>query len=68
MDDMLFSRDTLNEVQFIANEAVKVLDSRGFKLVNWPASKKAKAIIAVMDKDNLAKNNVRFTMLKPSLP
>ena len=33
IDNMLFSRETLGEVQFIANEAVKLLDSRGLKLV-----------------------------------
>ena len=54
MDDMLFSRDTQDEAQLVAKEAVELLDSRGFELVKWTACKKAKAIIAEMDEDNLA--------------
>ena len=54
MDDMLFSRGTLDEAQLVAKEAVELLDSRGFELVKWTACKKAKAIIAEMDEDNLA--------------
>ena len=54
MDDILFSRNTLDEAQFVAKEAVKLLDSRGFELVKWTACKKAKAIIAEMEEDNLA--------------
>ena len=33
MDDMLFSRDTLDEAQLVAKKAVELLDSRGFELV-----------------------------------
>ena len=53
MDEMLFSRDTLDEAQLLAKEAVELLDSREFELVKWTACKNAKAIIAEMDEGNL---------------
>ena len=54
MDDMLFSRDILDAAQLAAKEAVELSDSQGFELVKWTACKNAKAIIAKMDKNNLA--------------
>ena len=54
MDNMLFSRDAVDEVQLVAKEAVELLDNRGFELIKWTACKKTKAIIAEMNGGNLA--------------
>ena len=39
MDDLIFSVDSLDEAKIIANEAIDLFDSRGFKLVKWSANK-----------------------------
>ena len=54
MDDLLFSSHSIEEAQLIADESIKLFDSRGFKLVKWSACRTAKPVIAKMNEDLLA--------------
>ena len=54
MDDLLFSSHSIEEAQLIADESVKLFDSRGFKLVKWSACRTAKPVITKMNEDLLA--------------
>ena len=53
MDDLMFSVDSLNEAKIIANEAIDLFDSRGFKLVKWSANKNAIPVLTKFEKDVL---------------
>ena len=53
MDDLMFSVDSLDEAKIIANEAIDLFDSRGFKLVKWSANKNAVPVIAKFEKEML---------------
>ena len=52
--NLLFSSHSIEEAQLIADESVKLFDSRGFKLVKWSACRTAKPVIAKMNEDLLA--------------
>ena len=45
MDDILFASDYLSELEIIAEESVKLFESRGFKLRKWVANTRAKSIL-----------------------
>ena len=49
----MFSVDILNEAKIIANEAIDLFDSRGFKLVKWSANKNAVPVLAKFEKEVL---------------
>ena len=51
MDDLMFSVDSLDEAKIIANEAIDLFDSRGFKLVKWSANKNAVPVLAKFEKE-----------------
>ena len=53
MDDLMFSVDSLDEAKIIANEAIDLFDSRGFKLVKWSANKNAVPVLAKFEKEVL---------------
>ena len=54
MEDLLFSTDTLDKARLMASESVRLLASRGFKLVKWTACRKAVPVITEMDEAVLA--------------
>ena len=49
----MFSVDSLDEAKIIANEAIDLFDSRGFKLVKWSANKNAVPVLAKFEKEVL---------------
>ena len=53
IDDLIFSVDSLDEAQIIANEAIDLFDNRGFKLVKWSANKIAVPVLAKFEKEVL---------------
>ena len=53
MDDLMFSVDSLDEAKIIANEAIDLFDSPGFKLVKWSANKNAVPTLAKFEKELL---------------
>ena len=53
MDDLMFGVDSLDEAKIIANEAIDLFDSRGFKLVKWSANKNAVPVLAKFEKEVL---------------
>ena len=50
MKDLMFSVDSLDETKIIANEAIDLFDSRGFKLIKWSANKNAVPVLAKFEK------------------
>ena len=67
MDDLLFSTDTLDKARLVASESVRLLASRGFKLVKWTACRKAVPVIAEMEEAVLAPS-IRTLDLKTEEP
>ena len=53
MDDLMLSVDSLDEAKIIANEAIDLFDSRGFKLVKWSANKNVVPVLAKFEKEVL---------------
>ena len=51
MDDLMFRVNSLDEAKIIANEAIDLFDSRGFKLVKWSANKNAVPVLAKFEKE-----------------
>ena len=49
----MFSVDSLDEAKIIANEAIGLFDSLGFKLVKWSANKNAVFALAKFEKEAL---------------
>ena len=54
MDDLVFSEDNLDKTRLIADEAIELLDSRGFRLVKWSGNKEVVPVLSEFDKDVLA--------------
>ena len=67
MDDLLFSTDTLDKARLVASESVRLLASRGFKLVKWTACRKVAPVIAEMEEAVLAPS-IRTLDLKTEEP
>ena len=67
MNDLLFSTDTLDKARLVASESVRLLASRGFKLVKWTACQKAVPVIAEMEEAVLAPS-IRTLDLKTEEP
>ena len=54
VDDFIFSADSFDDAQLIANEAIALFRSRGFKLVKWSANKESVNEFVGMDSELLA--------------
>ena len=54
MDDLIFSVDNLDDARLIANEAIELFNSRGFRLVKWSGNKEVVPMLSEFDKDALA--------------
>ena len=54
MDDVIFSVDSLEDARSIANEAVDLFDSRGFKLVKWSGNREVVPVLSEFNKNVLA--------------
>ena len=50
IDDVIFSAQSLVKAEIIAQEAIELFDSRGFKLVQWSANRQALFVLADLDK------------------
>ena len=53
MDDLMFSVDSLDKAKIIANEAIDLFNSQGFKLVKWSANKYVVPVLAEFEKEVL---------------
>ena len=62
MDDSMFSVDSLDEAKIIANEAIDLFDSRGFKLIKWSANKNAVPVLAKFEKEVLISGMREFDL------
>ena len=56
VDGFIFSADSFDDAQLIANEAIALLHSRGFELVKWSANKESVNVLAGMDSKLLAQS------------
>ena len=54
MDDILFASDNLSELEVIADESVKLFESRGIELRKWVANFHAKSILKRISSKDLA--------------
>ena len=54
VDDFIFSADSFDDAQLIANEAIALFRSRGFELVKWSANKESVNVLVGMDSELLA--------------
>ena len=54
VDDFIFSADSFDDAQLIANEAIVLFRSRGFELVKWSANKESMNVLVGMDSELLA--------------
>ena len=54
VDNSIFSVDSFDDAQLIANEAIALFRSRGFKLVKWSANKEFVNVLVGMDSVLLA--------------
>ena len=54
VDNSIFSADSFDDAQLIANEAIALFCSRGFKLVKWSANKEFVNVLVGMDSVLLA--------------
>ena len=54
VDDFIFSADSFDDAQQIANEAIALFRSRGFELVKWSANKESVNVLVGMDSELLA--------------
>ena len=52
VDDFIFSADSFNDAQQIANEAIALFRSRGFKLGKWSANKESLNVLVGMNSNN----------------
>ena len=53
-DDLIFSVNNLDDTRVIANEAIDLFDSRGFRLVKWSVNKEVDPELSKFNKDVLA--------------
>ena len=56
MDDVLFSCDSLSELEIVSRESDLIFQSRGFKLRKWVTNACASSILAEVPKCDLAAN------------
>ena len=54
VDDFIFSADSFDDAQPIANEAIALFRSRGFELVKWSANNESMNVSVGMDSELLA--------------
>ena len=54
VDDFIFSADSFNDAQLIANEAIALFHSRGFELVKWSANKESVNVLVGVESELLA--------------
>ena len=54
VDDFIFSADSFDDAQVIANEAIALFRSRGFEFVKWSAKKGSVNVLVGMDSELLA--------------
>ena len=54
MNDLIFSVVNLSYARLNANEAIELLDGRGFRLVKWNDNKEVVPVLSEFDKDVLA--------------
>ena len=52
--NFIFSADSFDDAQLIANEAIALFRSRGFELVKWSANKESVNVLVGMDSELLA--------------
>ena len=50
MDDVLFSSDSLSELETMSRESIELFKSQGFKLRKWVANSSAKSILSEIPK------------------
>jgi len=54
LETVFFSVDSLDEARSIANEAIELFDSQGFKLVKWSGNREVFPVLSEFDKNVLA--------------
>ena len=54
VDNFIFSADSFDDVQLIANEAIALFRSRGFELLKWSANEEPVNVLVGMDSELLA--------------
>ena len=56
MDDILFTSDSLLDLETMSRESTELFKSRGFKLRKWVANSNAESVLSKIPKSDLASN------------